>query len=168
MGEPTDKHSAADGALDHLEEEIENLEHVSTWGRWFGWGAAIVGIAAVVGAVVWLVASPPPTTSSQQSYAPAGASPLELGEPRGGATLSEAPARLTWESVTGRFQYRLRIFVKGESQPVVERYVTTPYVELTADERGRLAKGKSFVWSVTAQAANGSAIGAGQSTFRLR
>jgi hypothetical protein len=167
MTQPTETHSAADDALDHLEAEIENLEHVSTWGRWLGWGAAAVIVLGLVGVGVYVVVSPPPTTSSRMSYVPSGSSPLELGEPRG-ATLREAPARLTWESVAGRFQYRMRIYVKGDSQPVVERFVTTPFVELTADERARIPSGKSFVWSVTAQAANGSTLGAGQSTFKVR
>ncbi len=154
-------------ALDHLEEEIKALEGVTRWGRPLHIGAAVIIIAAIVGAIVWWVVSPPPITSARMSYIPATSSPLEVFEPKG-ATLSDPPSRFAWESVTGRLQYVVRVYVKGTRTPVLERMVTSPSIELTPDERARIPHGNSFVWTVVAQAKDGSTLSAGQATFKVR
>jgi hypothetical protein len=156
-----------DDAIDHLEQEIEELESVNPWGRGVRWAAGIIIVASVITWVVWLVASPPGTTSSRMAYVPSGASPIDLSQPRG-TTLDEAPARFAWEAVTGRFQYIARVYVKGTSDPLIERATTTAYFEPTPEERARMPKGKSFVWTVVAQAKDGSTMGAGQAQFKLR
>ena len=134
MTEQPETHTThAEDALDQLEEEIEHLEHVSRWGRWLGWGAAVVAVVAIVGAVLWTVLGPPPTTSARMAYVPAGSTSIDVSEPRGAATLGAPPSRFAWESVTGRFQYRVRVYVRDTSVPVVEKFVTTPFVELTPE-----------------------------------
>jgi hypothetical protein len=160
-------HEAHGDALDHLEEEIKALEGVTRWGRWVHWGAAVIVLAAVIAAVVWFVASPPPMTSARLSYLPAAGSPIDVVEPKG-ATLAEPPSRFAWESVTGRLQYVVRIYVKGTGNPVLERMVTAPWIELTPDERARIPRGNTFIWTVVAQGKDGSTIGAGQATFKVR
>jgi hypothetical protein len=100
------------------------------------------------------------------SYVPAGSTPIDLGEPRG--SLSEPPTRFAWDSVTGRFQYIVKVYVKGTSQPVFERASTAPSFEMAPEERVRIPKGKSYVWTVVAQAKDGSTIGAGQASFKVR
>lgn len=156
-----------DDAIDHLEQEIEELESVNPWGRAVRWAAGIIIVVSVITWVVWLVASPPGTTSSTMAYVPTNASPIELTEPRG-TTLSDPPAKYSWEAVTGRFQYIARVYVKGTSDPLIERATTTAYFEPTPEERVRLPKGKTFVWTVIAQAKDGSTMGAGQAQFKLR
>jgi hypothetical protein len=38
-----------------------------------------------------------------------------------------------------------RVYVKGENTPVVERIVTSSFVELTPGEQPRMTRGKTFV-----------------------
>jgi hypothetical protein len=156
-----------DDALDHLEDEIRALEGVTRWGKPLRIGALVLFLAAVVGAMVWFVTSPPPLTSARTSYAASSGSPIDVLEPKGG-TLADPPSRFAWESVTGRLQYVVRIYVKGTSMPVLERMVTTSSVELTPTEQARMPRGTTFVWTVVAQGKDGSNIGAGQGTFKVR
>ena len=156
-----------ENAIDHFEEEFKNLEGVTRFGRPLRIGALVLFIAAIVGAAIWWVTSPPPITSARMSYIPSTGSPIEVVEPKG-ATLAGPPNRFAWESVTGRLQYVVRIYVKGTSVPVLERMVTTSSVELTPDEQARIPRGKTFVWTVVAQGKDGSTIGAGQATFKVR
>jgi len=157
----------SDNAIDHLEQEIEELESVNPWGRAVRWAAGIIIVGSVIAWVVWLVASPPGTTSSTMAYVPSGATPIELSQPRG-LTLKESPERYAWETVTGRFQYIARVYVKGTSDPLIERATRTAYFEPTPEERARLAKGNTFIWTVVAQAKDGSTMGAGKAQFKLR
>ena len=167
MAEPAPVHKTHHDAFDHLEEEIRTLEGVTRFGRPLRIGAAVIVIAAIIGAVVWWVTSPPPITSARMSYIPSTGSPIEVVEPKG-ATLAGPPNRFAWESVTGRLQYIVRVYVKGTSTPVLERMITTSSVDLTTDEQARMPRGKTFVWTVVAQGKDGSTIGSGQATFKVR
>jgi hypothetical protein len=163
---PVPEHHHED-ALDHLEEEIKALEGVTRFGRPLRIGGALIVVAAIVGAIVWWVTSPPPITSARMSYIPATSSPLEVFEPKG-ATLANPPSRFAWESVTGRLQYTMRVYVKGSRTPILERMGTSPSIELSPDEQARIPRGSSFIWTVTAQAKDGSTLSAGQATFKVR
>jgi hypothetical protein len=163
---PVPEHHHED-ALDHLEEEIKSLEGVTRWGRPLHIGVAVIIIAAIVGAIVWWVTSPPPITSARMAYIPATSSPLEVFEPKGG-TLANPPSRLAWESVTGRLQYVVRVYVKGTSTPVLERMVTSASIELTSAEQARMPRGNTYVWTVVAQGKDGSTLSAGKATFTVR
>ena len=167
MSQETPVHETHHDAFDHLEEEIRTLEGVTRFGRPLRIGAAVIVIAAIIGAVVWWVTSPPPITSARMSYIPATSSPIDVVEPKG-ATLADPPSRFAWESVTGRLQYVVRIYVKGTSMPVLERMVTSSSIELTPTEQARMPRGNTFVWTVVAQGKDGSTIGAGQATFKVR
>jgi hypothetical protein len=101
------------------------------------------------------------------SYIPSTGSPIEVVEPKG-MTLAAPPTRLAWESVTGRLQYVVRVYVKGTTTPVLDRIVISPSIELTPEEQARIPRGNTFVWTVVAQGKDGSTIGAGQSTFKVR
>jgi hypothetical protein len=162
---PIPEHHHED-ALDHLEEEIKNLEGVTRFGRPLRIGAFVIVTVAAVAGAIWWVSSPPPITSSRASYVTTTGSPIEVVEPRG--NLAYPPARFAWESVTGRLQYVIRVYVKGENTPIVERMVTSSFVELTPGEQARIPRGKTFVWTVVAQGIDGSTIGAGQQTFKVR
>jgi hypothetical protein len=164
---PVPEHHHED-ALDHLEEEIKNLEGVTRFGRPLRIGALVLFlVAGIAAAVYWVVSPPPVTSSSRKAYVTTTGSPIEVVEPKG-MTFSDPPTRFAWESVTGRLQYVVRVYVKGESNPIVERMVTSPSVELTPGEQQRMPRGKTFVWTVVAQGKDGSTIGAGQSSFKVR
>ena len=168
MSQETPIHEAHhEDALDHLEEEIKTLEGVTRWGRPLRIGALVIFLAAIVGGIAWFVTSPPPITSARTSYLPKTGSSIDVEEPKG-VTLAEPPTRFAWESVTGRLQYIVRIYVKGSTNPILERMVTSPSLELTPDERARIPSGNTFVWTVVAQGKDGSTLGAGQSTFKVR
>jgi hypothetical protein len=154
-------------ALDHLEDEINMLEGVSRWGRVLRIGVLVLCLAAIVGAIVWFVTSPPATTSSQTPYLATRGAPIDVLEPKGG-TLADPPSRFAWEAVTGRLQYVVRVYVKGTSTPVFERMGTAASIELTPTEVSRMPRGNTFVWTVVAQGKDGSSIGAGQATFKVR
>lgn len=163
---PIPEHHHED-ALDHLEEEIKNLEGVTRFGRPLRIGAFVIFVVAAVTGAIWWVSSPPPiTSSSHRSYVATAGSPIEVVEPRG--NLADPPMRFAWESVSGRLQYVVRVYVKGENTPVLERMVTSSFVELTPGEQARMTHGKTFVWTVVAQGKDGSTIGAGQQTFKVR
>jgi hypothetical protein len=154
-------------AIDHFEEEFKNLEGVTRFGRPIRIGALVLLLAGIVAAGVWWVTSPPPVTSSRKAYVTTTGSPIEIEEPKG-RTLDDPPVRFAWESVSGRLQYVVRVYVKGTSTPVVERMLTTSSLELTTSEQQRLPRGKTFIWTVVAQGKDGSTIGSGQATFKVR
>ncbi len=153
-------------AIDHLEEEIMDLEHVNPVGRAVRWIGGTIIVVAVIAWVVWLVASPPSSTSVSRSYTPSNIAGVDLSQPRG--VLDAAPAHFAWDTVTGRLQYVVRIFIQGEGNPVLEKIVTTAYLDLSPDEQARLPRGKTYVWTVTVQAKDGSNMAAGQATFKVR
>jgi hypothetical protein len=154
-------------ALDHLEEEIKTLEGVTRFGRPIRIGALVIVLIGLVALGAWWVTSPPPITSSRASYVPTTGSPIEIVEPKG-MILSDMPSRFAWESVTGRLQYIVRLYVKGAQTPVLERIVTSPSIDLSPEEQSRMPRGKTLVWTVVAQGKDGSTIGAGQATFRVK
>jgi hypothetical protein len=154
-------------AIEHLEEEIARLEGVTRWGRPIRIATLVICLVAAVAGLAWFVVSPPPITSGRASATSSTGSPIELMEPRP-TTLSEPPARFAWESVTGRLQYVVRIYVKGSTSPVLEKLTTNSSIDLTPDETARMPRGKRFVWTVVAQAKNGSTLGTGESSFKVK
>jgi len=163
---PAPEHHHED-AIEHLEEEIRSLEGVTRYGRPIRIGVFVILLVAAVAAIAWWLASPPPITSSRTSYVAATGSPIEVAEPNG-VTLDNPPARFAWESVSGRLQYIVRVYVKGTNTPVLERMVTSPSVELSPEEQALMPRGKTFDWTVAAQGKDGSTIAAGRATFKVR
>jgi len=45
---------------------------------------------------------------------------------------------------------------------------TSSAIELTPDEIARMPRGKRFTWTVVAQAKNGSTLGTGESSFKVK
>ena len=164
---PTPEVHHHENAIDHFEEEFKNLEGVTRFGRPLRIGALVILLAGIVAVGVWWVVSPPPVTSSRKAYVTTAGRPIEIEEPKG-RTLADPPSHFAWESVTGRLQYIVRVYVKGTSTPVLERMMTTSSVDLTTDEQARMPRGKTFVWTVVAQGKDGSTIGSGQATFKVR
>jgi len=154
-------------AIEHLQEEIARLEGVTRYGRPLRIAALVIFIVAAVGGLAWFVVSPPPITSGRASATSTTGSPIEMMEPRP-TTLADPPARFAWESVTGRLQYVVRIYVKGSTMPVLEKMTTSSAIELTPDEIARMPRGKRFTWTVVAQAKNGSTLGTGESSFKVK
>ena len=169
MSEPTPSPEVHhhENAIDHFEEEFKNLEGVTRYGRPLRIGALVLFLAGIVAACVWWGVSPLQVTTSRKAYVTTAGSPIEIEEPKG-RTLDDPPSHFEWEAVTGRLQYIVRVYVKGTSTPVLERMITTSSVDLTTDEQARMPRGKTFVWTVVAQGKDGSTIGAGQATFKVR
>ncbi len=169
MSEPTPAPETPhhENAIDHFEEEFKSLEGVTRFGRPLRIGALVIFLIGIIAVGVWWVVSPPPVTSSRKAYVSTAGSPIELEQPKG-RTLESPPSRFEWESVTGRLQYVVRVYVKGTSTPVLERTVTTPFVELSTAEQERMPRGKTFVWTIVAQGKDGSTLGSGQATFKVR
>ena len=159
MSEPTPTPEAPhhENTLDHFEEEFKNLEGVTRFGRPLRIGALVIVLVGIIAVGVWWIVSPPPVTSSRKAYVATTGSPIEVEEPKG-QTLDNPPSRFAWESVSGRLQYVVRVYVKGTSTPLLERMVTTPFVELSSAEQERMPRGKTFVWTVVAQGKNGSTL----------
>ena len=146
------------------------MEHINPWARAIRWIGGIALLAGFVGWLVWTLMSPPSASSlssRKMSYVPSGVTPIDVSEPLG-ATLDGAPVRFAWESVSGRLQYIVRVYVKGAASPVFERATTATSVELLPEERAKFATGTTYVWTVVAQGKNGAPIGAGQSGFKIR
>jgi hypothetical protein len=159
-----------DNAINHLAEEIEGMEHINPWVRAIRWIGGIVLVAGFVGWGVWTLVSPPSASSFSSrtmSYVPSGVASIDVSEPLG-STLDGAPVRFAWESVRGRLQYIVRVYVKGAASPVFERATTATSFELLPDERAKFATSTKYVWTVVAQGKDGAPIGAGQSGFRIR
>ena len=155
-------------AIEHLAEEIEVMEHVNPWARAFRWVLGLGLLGAFIAWVAWALLAPSSTMSSAKTnYIPSSVTPIELSEPLGG-TLADAPVRFAWGPVTGRLQYIVRVYEKGAAMPIFERASTTSTFELTPEERAKMPKGKSYVWTVVAQGQNGSTLAAGQSNFKVR
>jgi hypothetical protein len=164
MAQPTEVHTVAEHALDHLEEEIVSLEGARSWKRRLGWGAIVLLVIAGIALVVWSSMAP---RSKAESYIPWAPLAIDVTAPPR-VMLDGPPAHFAWDSIAGRYQYLFRVYVKGTSDPFLERVVTAPSLDLTAEEQARIPRGKSLVWTVVAQARDGSAMAAGQSTFDLR
>jgi hypothetical protein len=156
-----------DNPIDHFEEEFKRLEGVTRFGRPLRIGALVLLLAGIVAGGVWWVVSPPPVTSSRKAYVTTSDTPIDIEEPKG-RTLDDPPGHFAWESVSGRLQYVVRVYVKGASTPVLERMLTSTAVDLTPEERASMPRGKTFVWTVVAQGKDGSTIAAGQAAFKVR
>jgi len=158
------EHKAADlhpeTALEHMEQEFHDVEGDKAGGKGLRWAIGILGLAAVV-AVFWFFPS-----VEKEAPAVAGGLVIQTLEPRGG-TLAESPAGFRWESITGRYDYVVKVFVEGGATPLLDRQVREPMLRLTQEERAQLQRGKSYVWTVTARRVDGSAIGIGKAKFQL-
>lgn len=166
MAQEQTTHHDPTAAVEHMEEEIRALEGETGRPRWLVWILGILILAAIAAGVLYLGGSRPPERAPAQ-VAAAGGVPLEVREPRPGSRLSSAPTSFSWESVSGRYDYLFRIAPEGSAEPIIERSVRTPSVQLTPEETGRLVAGRSYVWSVAARKRDGTVIGSGQARFRL-
>ena len=164
MAQPAEIHTVAEHALDHLEDEIRSLEGAKSWKRRLGWGAVILLLTAGIALIVWRSVNPPPSAASYIPWAPLN---IDVTAPPR-VLLDAPPSHFGWDSIAGRYQYLFRVYVQGTSDPFLERVVTSPSLDLTADELARIPRGKSFVWTVVAQGRDGAPLAAGQSTFDLR
>jgi hypothetical protein len=154
-------------AFDHFEEEYRSLEGVTRWGGPIRVGAAVIIAVGLIAAGAWWLMTPPPSSVHTPVYAASAGAPIEVTEPKR-TTLANPPDRFAWDSVAGRLQYVVRIYVKGSPTPVLERRLTSPTLDLSSDEQARLPRGESFTWTVVAQGKDGSTIATGQGSFRVR
>jgi hypothetical protein len=148
--------------MEHLEDEFNALEGVSRWAKPIRIGVLVLVVAAIAGGVVWYAKSPTVVT-----YKPAysSATPMDILEPMG--ALSASPVRFSWEKVTGRLQYVIRVYRKGSTNPVFETMTTASSIELASDDQARMPRG-AYTWKVTTQGQNGATIAEGNGAFKVR
>lgn len=150
--------------MEHLEDEIKSLEGVTRWGKPIRIGIVVIVFAALAGGVAWLVMSPPAVTH-RPAYGASTATPMDVIEPL--RTLPASPARLTWGPVAGRLQYVVRIYPKGEANPILEKMTTATSIELTAEEQAQLPRG-NYTWKVATQSQKGTTIAECYGAFKVR
>jgi len=147
---------------ERFQHDIEELEAGSGW-KGILRGALIVGLAlGAVLAVYFTVGKkpPPPRLTTKGTVF------IEPLEPARGK-LSSPPTTFRWETVSGRSDYVFRLLEKGNPVPLAERTVRESKVSLLPDEAGRLARGKSYIWSVDARGSDGKILGSGRGSFDL-
>lgn len=157
----TQNPTTTESPLDHMEQELRELEGEgkSKWWKWL----FIVGIAIVaVLAYTWTgkQSTTPPPAGPQEGVA------IDMPQPAAGK-LSAAPTRFEWESVAGRYQYRLTVTRAEEKTPLIDKTVKDSHLDLAIDEVGKLKKGATYVWRVEALDKGGRKLGSGQSHFAL-
>ena len=154
--------SAAESTLDHMEEELRELEGVgkSKWGIWL-----IVAIIAA-GSIIAFAVRDRQSSSLPVSTAGATGISIDLQVPAK-TKLGAPPPRFEWESISGRSRYRLAIRREGASETLIERSVRNSFAELTPEELQKLTPGAGYVWQVDALDQTGKTLGSGQSRFSL-
>lgn len=157
----TQNPTSNESPLDHMEQELRELEGEgkSKWWKWL----FIVGIAVIAVLAYTLTgkqSATPPPAGPQEGVA------IDMQQPATGK-LAAAPSRFEWESVSGRYQYRLTVTRMDEKTPLIDKTVKDSHVELAVDEIGRLTPRATYVWRVEALDKGGRKLGSGQSHFAL-
>lgn len=130
------------------------LRWLSAWARWRSNPARsvpvmLVVLAAVLG-VSYLVWSSSQKPGISDGRVRSGSSWTIATVPADRATLATAPERLEWTSTAPAESYRVTLY-DAESTPIWESpSVTTPFVDLPAEVRGRLPAGRPVFWRVVA------------------
>ncbi len=156
----TPPNSATD-TLDHMKDELEELEHQKpAWTRWLIGAVVLIAIVAAV----WYFQG---QGGGQQALTTAeGGERIDLREPASGK-LAQAPTNFRWESVAGRHHYIVVITSeKGDMAPI-EKNVRNNNVQLTASEIQMLKSGQTYVWKVMAIADDGKTMASGAARFEL-
>jgi hypothetical protein len=153
--------SAADATLDHMVEEIREIEGVGKR-RWPKWLAIFLVLAGAV-AVVWFAQNP--------SALPRGpkvdeGAVIAISSP-GYGKLSVPPRTFKWQSVAGRHHYTLTIGTAEGKSDVLEKMVMTDSIVLNDAETQVLQRGSTYYWKVRAYSKDGKIIGHAASKFAL-
>ncbi len=162
MADPrADEHPAADTTLDHMLEEVKEIEGVGSKAKWFKLAGFLVVLAIVVAAVWYSQQIPverPAITDEGIQFAIS-------APPMGG--LIQKPTYFKWQSVLGREQYVLRIGTAPGQADILEKYVKKDSVSLTEAEKLNLTPGRTYYVKVWALDKAGKKIGHAEGKFDL-
>ena len=158
----TPSEESSDATLDHMLEEVRDLEGVGAKGKIIKWLGILVALAVIVGGVYLAQRSTPERTRAKSE-----GNAIELQEPRGGKHF-ETPSVFKWQSVAGRHHYEIAIGTsKGGSEILDERQVKTNTYTLSDDQRTQLTKGQKYYWRVKAVGPDGKTVGHGEGRFEM-
>lgn len=150
-------------AEDRFEHEIEDLE-APNWKKSKSQIFVVIGLSLVVVAVLYFMV----TAERKKQAAPKGPEFLhvEMLEPRGGK-LANIPGKFKWEVISGTKYYSFRVGVQGRSSFLIERSASHNAVELTSEEKTKLARGATYTWTLEAYSDQGKILAKGQGSFEL-
>jgi hypothetical protein len=156
-----EQHPGADATLDHMLEEVREMEGVGSKAKWFKAAGFVVVLAAVV-AIVWYAQQRPvdrPVIVDEGVQ-------FSLSEPQMGR-LMQKPTYFKWQSVSGRAQYVLRIGTDAGQADILEKYLKKDSVSLTEAEAANLTPGRTYHVKVWALDKAGKKIGHAEGKFDL-
>lgn len=154
-------HEAADATLDHMLEEVREIEGVGSKAKWFKAAGFIIVLALVVAAVYYAQQRPvdrPAVVDEGIQFS--------LSEPPMGRLLQK-PTYFKWQSVSGRDQYVLRIGTEPGQADILEKYLKKDSVSLTDVEAAKITPGRTYHVKVWALDKTGKKIGHAESRFEL-
>lgn len=154
-------HEAADATLDHMIEEVREFEGVGSKAKWFKAGGFVVVLAIVVAAVWYFQQRPtdrPVIVDEGIQFA--------ISDPQMGQ-LTQKPTYFKWQSVSGRYQYVLRIGTEIGQADVLEKYLKKDSISLTEAEAAALTRGRTYHVKVWALDKAGKKIGHAEGKFEL-
>lgn len=156
-----DEHRSADATLDHMLEEVNEIEGVGSKAKWFKLAGFLVVLAIVV-AAVWYSQQIP---DERPAIVDEGIQ-FSISDPPMGR-LIQKPTYFKWQSVSGREQYVLRIGTAPGQADVLEKYVKKDSVSLTEVEKLNLTPGRTYHVKVWALDKAGKKIGHAEGKFDL-
>ena len=155
---------AADHTLEHMVEELEEMEGSKAKGTWVRWAVLAFSIVLVTAVVVWTFRSPeggrigvPVLGEGVQ---------MSISAPAYGK-LAEPPKVFAWQSVTGRDHYVLAIGTFPGQADILQKKVNQDRVELTDEELSKFSASKPYWWSVKAVGTDGKVLGHAESKFTM-
>lgn len=156
-----EQHPGADATLDHMLEEVREMEGVGSKAKYFKAGGFVIVLAIVI-AAVWYFQQRP---IERQAVVDEGVQ-FSISDPQMGR-LMQKPTYFKWQSVSGRSQYVLRIGTDVGQADVLEKYIKKDSVSLTETEAAGLTAGRTYHVKVWALDKSGKKIGHAEGKFDL-
>jgi hypothetical protein len=155
-------HTASDHTLEHMVEELEEMEGSKAKGSWVRWAVLAFSVVLVTVLGIWMFKSPqggkvgvPVLGEGVQ---------MEIKTPAYGKQ-TEPPKLFSWQSVTGRDHYLLEIGTFPGQADVLRRTVQHDQLELTPEEVNKFSANTPYWWSVKAVGKDGKVLGHVESKF---
>jgi hypothetical protein len=164
QGSGVSPNPAADHTLEHMVEELEEMEGSKAKGTWVRWAVLAFSVVLVTVLGIWMFKSP---AGGQIGVPVLGEGvQMSISAPAYGK-LAEPPTVFSWQSVTGRDHYILGIGTFPGQSDVLQKKVTQDRVELTPDELSKFSASKPYWWSVKAVGKDGKVLGHAESKFTM-